>query len=374
MGPRSAAYKKIGAIFENGSKLTFEWKERENVNDRFDLSNVRIERQFRSANVYKYKSTRHFIISVLHCVVFTSQLTQYSSKMESARSLSKMDYSQSIFLTLKALHPKLAISSKSIWVINSLLNAIAEILATTAAKLSKKKELSCREIQAAVRRMFPGNLARLAIHAGLNSVVSESRPYPIFRPTLPASVQEDTIVEQNQLPFTRQRSTRLAYIMETQKKQNLAKQHLHQMILADRDLGLKKGYCPVKGRSVITTRTFKQSEFVCEYAGEYIPCITDARGREKKYNEGSNIGSFMYFFNFQGEKRCIDATEETDRLGRLINHSIKNQNLIPDVVSINGRPRVIFLASKDIPVNTEILYDYGDRSAAAKKHSPWLFE
>ena len=36
MGRRSAAYKKIGAIFENESKLTFEWKARENVNARFD--------------------------------------------------------------------------------------------------------------------------------------------------------------------------------------------------------------------------------------------------------------------------------------------------------------------------------------------------
>lgn len=67
----------------------------------------------------------------------------------------------------------------------------------------------------------------------------------------------------------------------------------------------------------------------------------------------------------------VDATKETERLGRLINHS-KNGNLQTKLHEIDGMPHLIFLASRDIRANEELLYDYGDRSKEAIAAHPWL--
>lgn len=67
----------------------------------------------------------------------------------------------------------------------------------------------------------------------------------------------------------------------------------------------------------------------------------------------------------------VDATKESSRLGRLINHS-KNGNLQTKLHDIKGTPHLIFLASRDIEVDEELLYDYGDRSKEAIAAHPWL--
>ncbi|KAA0189394.1 hypothetical protein HAZT_HAZT002726 [Hyalella azteca] len=69
---------------------------------------------------------------------------------------------------------------------------------------------------------------------------------------------------------------------------------------------------------------------------------------------------------------CIDGTEETRYLGRLVNHSRTNNNLVTKAVCVNGQPHLILLAKKDIPPDTELLYDYGDRSKEALANHPWL--
>ena len=40
------------------------------------------------------------------------------------------------------------------------------------------------------------------------------------------------------------------------------------------------------------------------------------------------------FFHLKGRQYCVDATEETGRLGRLLNHSCKHPNLIPKVLKL----------------------------------------
>lgn len=67
----------------------------------------------------------------------------------------------------------------------------------------------------------------------------------------------------------------------------------------------------------------------------------------------------------------VDATKETDRLGRLINHS-RCGNLVTKVVEVKGTPRLILIAKRDIDVDEELCYDYGDRSREALRHHPWL--
>lgn len=67
----------------------------------------------------------------------------------------------------------------------------------------------------------------------------------------------------------------------------------------------------------------------------------------------------------------IDATAETGRLGRLVNHS-RNGNLIPRSITIDNKPRLVLLAKDDIKIGEELLYDYGDRSKESLEHHPWL--
>ena len=68
----------------------------------------------------------------------------------------------------------------------------------------------------------------------------------------------------------------------------------------------------------------------------------------------------------------IDATAESGRLGRLVNHSRIHPNLQTKVVFVEETPRLLLVAKKDIEPGTELLYDYGDRSKESLLCHPWL--
>ena len=87
--------------------------------------------------------------------------------------------------------------------------------------------------------------------------------------------------------------------------------------------------------------------------------LAEAKKREEIYDMEEK-GSYMYFFNYQDKKCCVDATAEVaGRYGRLINHSKTNPNCITKVVSYNNRPRLILVAKSLIKINSELLFDYG---------------
>lgn len=67
----------------------------------------------------------------------------------------------------------------------------------------------------------------------------------------------------------------------------------------------------------------------------------------------------------------VDATKETGHFGRLINHS-RDGNLATKVVDVQGIPKLVFFAKRDIEVGEELSYDYGDRRQEALKHHQWL--
>lgn len=67
----------------------------------------------------------------------------------------------------------------------------------------------------------------------------------------------------------------------------------------------------------------------------------------------------------------IDATAETGKLGRLVNHS-RNGNLMTKTVMVGNRPHLVLIAKDDLPAGVELTYDYGDRSKEALQHHPWL--
>ncbi|XP_067395773.1 N-lysine methyltransferase KMT5A isoform X3 [Emydura macquarii macquarii] len=125
-----------------------------------------------------------------------------------------------------------------------------------------------------------------------------------------------------------------------------------------------------KGRGVIATKHFIRGEFVVEYHGDLIE-ITDAKKREAVYAQDPSTGCYMYYFQYLSKTYCVDATKETNRLGRLINHS-KCGNCQTKLHDVDGVPHLILVASRDIKAGEELLYDYGDRSKASIEAHPWL--
>ena len=68
----------------------------------------------------------------------------------------------------------------------------------------------------------------------------------------------------------------------------------------------------------------------------------------------------------------IDATAESGKLGRLLNHSKTHGNCHTKLVEIKGNPYLILVASRDISAGEELQYDYGDRSKDSLASHPWL--
>jgi len=139
----------------------------------------------------------------------------------------------------------------------------------------------------------------------------------------------------------------------------------------DSTLDIKISMIENKGRGIKSKRAFVKGEFIVEYAGELIS-DEESKSREAKYLQDTSKGSYMYWFKHKGTEYCIDATGESGRYGRLLNHSLKKPNCVTKVVMLGNTPRLILVAKHDIEEETELLYDYGDRSKQSVKDHPWL--
>ena len=82
-------------------------------------------------------------------------------------------YSTYIYKVLKQVHPDTGISKKGMSIMNSFINDIFERSCLEASKLvryGKKRTLSSREVQTAVRLILPGELAKHAVSEGTKAV------------------------------------------------------------------------------------------------------------------------------------------------------------------------------------------------------------
>ena len=68
----------------------------------------------------------------------------------------------------------------------------------------------------------------------------------------------------------------------------------------------------------------------------------------------------------------MDATQDNQRLGRLVNHSKTATNVITKVLEIDRCPHLCLLAAKDIQGGEHLQYDYGDRRKEVIELFPWL--
>jgi len=163
---------------------------------------------------------------------------------------------------------------------------------------------------------------------------------------------------------------------ERKPKAELLKEQMEGIearLLATDDSGLDIEVVNIdlKGRGIVTSRPFVKGEFVVEYAGDLID-IGTAKDLEAKYSMDTSKGCYMYYFKHKGKQYCIDATSESGRYGRLLNHSRVTPNCVTKVVMLGDTPRLILVARHDIERGTELLYDYGDRSKESLQAHPWL--
>ena len=80
-------------------------------------------------------------------------------------------------------------------------------------------------------------------------------------------------------------------------------------------------------RAVKATRKFLNGEYISEYVGELID-EDEYKRRNEHYNlHPRHYGSFMYEFTHNDDETlCVDATRESDKFGRLVNHSRMKKN------------------------------------------------
>ncbi|XP_060064578.1 N-lysine methyltransferase KMT5A-like [Ylistrum balloti] len=146
---------------------------------------------------------------------------------------------------------------------------------------------------------------------------------------------------------------------------------IEDKILNKKEEGLKIVEMENKGRGIVSTKAFKRGDFVVEYAGDLI-ALSDAKEKERIYSENPETGCYMYYFHHKNNSYCIDATAESGRLGRLINHSRTAANCRTKLVEVNNKPYLTLVAARDIHLGEELLYDYGDRSKSSVESHPWL--
>ncbi|KAF6728633.1 N-lysine methyltransferase SETD8-A, partial [Oryzias melastigma] len=111
-------------------------------------------------------------------------------------------------------------------------------------------------------------------------------------------------------------------------------------------------------RGVFAKNLFQKGDFVVEYRGKLISSAESER-RRKIYHSKCTV--FMFDFYWQDKLWCIDASQEDDSLGRLINDDYKNPNCKMKKILANGKPHLCLFALRNINPGEEITYDYGGK-------------
>nr|XP_057918262.1 uncharacterized protein LOC131109854 isoform X2 [Doryrhamphus excisus]XP_057918263.1 uncharacterized protein LOC131109854 isoform X2 [Doryrhamphus excisus] len=112
-----------------------------------------------------------------------------------------------------------------------------------------------------------------------------------------------------------------------------------------------------KGRGVFSKRHFEKGEFLIEYRGQVIS-KQEHENRLCIYHDALKV--FMFEFRYNGKNLCVDAAQEDDSLGRLVNDDNVSPNSKMKTTTVNGQPHLCLFATTDIKPGEEITYNYGD--------------
>jgi len=140
----------------------------------------------------------------------------------------------------------------------------------------------------------------------------------------------------------------------------------------DASLGLRIFHTEGKGRGILTTRRFVKGEPVVEYKGTLLS-YGEARAKQESGEDATYMFySALEFGKSRPQRFCVDASWESGRFGRLVNHSKKRPNCEVRVEMVNDEPHLILVAAEDIGVGVEITYNYGIKDKEYVKANSWL--
>ena len=98
---------------------------------------------------------------------------QPKSGVKKSRRRRVETFSIYIYKVLKQVHPDIGISKKAMNIMNSFIHDTFDRVANEGSKLvrfNKRRTLSSREVQSAVKLILPGELARHAVSEGTKAV------------------------------------------------------------------------------------------------------------------------------------------------------------------------------------------------------------
>jgi len=140
----------------------------------------------------------------------------------------------------------------------------------------------------------------------------------------------------------------------------------------DASLGLRTVQVEGKGRGVLTTRRFLRGEPVVEYKGTLLS-FSEARSKQENGGDATYMFySAVEFGRSRLQRFCVDASWESGRFGRLVNHSKKRPNCEVRVELVKEEPRLILVAAEEIGVGVELTYNYGIKDKDYVKANPWV--
>jgi hypothetical protein len=81
-----------------------------------------------------------------------------------------------------------------------------------------------------------------------------------------------------------------------------------------------------RARGVFTLIDRSRKSFIWEYVGDTVPKEVADRRVDEYEQQGAKNFYYQYYFSFKNQNMCVDAQEESGKLGRLFNHT-KNAKL-----------------------------------------------
>lgn len=117
-----------------------------------------------------------------------------------------------------------------------------------------------------------------------------------------------------------------------------------------------------RGKGVVTLKTFQQGDTMMDYGGLHLSG-PEAEVYIDTAEKTLLDTSYQFLFKYDGIQHVVDAMdvkEYGNKVGRYVNHSRRHPNLIPKVKVLDGNVLLLLVASRDIMVNEELLFNYAD--------------
>lgn len=115
-----------------------------------------------------------------------------------------------------------------------------------------------------------------------------------------------------------------------------------------------------KGFGLFTKNFIPQGAFICEYAGEIITQSEALKRHQNNRLQGKM--NYIFCLNEYSNSRTVQTFIDPSifgNIGRYINHSCEPNSIIIPVRVDSPMPKLAIFSCLDIPLNTEITFDYG---------------